>query len=152
MAEEAAAALMPGECLVLENLRFHHEEEKGDPGFARALAKLADVYVNDAFGTAHRDHASVTGVSRHLPSAVGLLMSKELSAFAALDESARPFVAILGGAKVSDKLPVMENLLPRLDVLIIGTEASAKNLSSEDYNANEIKARLQKASVMRGLG
>ena len=121
VAEEASDALISGECLVLENLRFHHEEEKGDDGFARALAKLGEVYVNDAFGSAHRDHASVTGVPRHLPSAMGLSMREELRAFArVLDEPERPSVGILGGAKVSDKLPVIENLLPRLDVLIIG--------------------------------
>ncbi len=120
LAEAAAAALKSGECLVLENLRFHPEEEKADPHFASALSRLADVYVNDAFGTAHRAHASVIGVPRILPSAVGLLMDNELRAFAALQDPVRPYIAILGGAKVSDKLPVIENLLSKLDGLIIG--------------------------------
>lgn len=120
-AEAASRALKPGECLLLENLRFHAEEEAGDPAFAKALAKLGDVYVNDAFGTAHRPHASVTGVAALLPSAAGLLLQKELESFArVLDRPERPLVAILGGAKVSDKLPVIENLLPRVDQLIVG--------------------------------
>jgi phosphoglycerate kinase len=120
-AEAAVAALGAGEVLVLENLRFHPEEEKGDPDFAAALAALGDVYVDDAFGTAHRAHASVTGVADHLPAAAGLLLQKEVDAFArVLDAPARPFVAILGGAKVSDKLPVLLNLVAKVDALIVG--------------------------------
>ncbi|MEO6596915.1 MAG: phosphoglycerate kinase, partial [Planctomycetota bacterium] len=119
--EAASKALPAGSCLVLENLRFRNAEEDGDEAFAAALAKNGDVYVNDAFGTAHRAHASVSGVCKHLPSAVGLLMQKELDAFSrVLSKPDRPFVAILGGAKVSDKLPVIENLLPKIDKLIIG--------------------------------
>ncbi len=120
VAEAAAADLKSGECLVLENLRFHPGEEQADPQFASALARLADVYVNDAFGTAHRAHASVIGVPRILPAAVGLLMDNELRAFTALADPHRPYIAILGGAKVSDKLPLIENLLSVLDGLIIG--------------------------------
>lgn len=120
VAEAAAADLKSGECLVLENLRFHPEEEQADPQFASALARLADVYANDAFGTAHRAHASVIGVPRILPAAVGLLMDNELRAFTALEDPHRPYIAILGGAKVSDKLPLIENLLRVLDGLIIG--------------------------------
>ena len=120
-AESASRALAAGECLVLENLRFHDAEENGDPAFAAALAKNGDVYVDDAFGAAHRAHASVSGVPRLLPAAMGLLMQKELDAFhKVLHTPARPFVAILGGAKVSDKLPVIENLLAKVDILIIG--------------------------------
>jgi len=120
-AEAAAKACPAGSCLLLENLRFRNAEEDGDPAFAASLAKLGDVYVNDAFGTAHRAHASVSGVAKLLPSAVGLLMQKELDSFArVLQQPARPFVAILGGAKVSDKLPVIENLLPKVDKLLIG--------------------------------
>ncbi len=120
-AEAASRALSAGECLVLENLRFHAEEEKGDAAFAAQLARNGDVYVNDAFGAAHRAHASVSGVPQLLPAAMGLLMQKELDAFGkVLSSPARPFVAILGGAKVSDKLPVIENLLPKVDTLIIG--------------------------------
>ncbi len=120
-AESASKALQPGECLVLENLRFRDAEEAGDAQFAAALAKCGDVYVNDAFGSAHRAHASVSGVAKLLPAAMGLLMQRELDAFQkVLETPSRPFVAILGGAKVSDKLPVIENLLPKVDTLIVG--------------------------------
>ena len=119
--EAASKALPKGSCLVLENLRFRDAEEAGDEAFAQALAKNGDVYVNDAFGTAHRAHASVSVICKHLPSAAGLLMQKELDAFGkVLTKPDRPFVAILGGAKVSDKLPVIENLLPKVDKLIVG--------------------------------
>jgi len=108
--------------VLLENLRFHPEEEKNDPGFAAALASLAEVYVNDAFGAAHRAHASVEGITHHLPrAAAGLLMEQELKYLGhVLESPERPFVAILGGAKVSDKLEVIENLLGRVDRLLIG--------------------------------
>jgi len=120
-AEAAAAALANGEVLLLENVRFHAEEEDNDPVFAARLARLADVYANDAFGAAHRAHASVSGVAQYLPAAAGFLMQSELDAFGrVLENPARPFVAILGGAKVSDKLPVITNLLPKVDVLIVG--------------------------------
>jgi phosphoglycerate kinase len=119
--EQAAAALKPGSVVMLENVRFHPEEEANDPTFAARLATLADVYVNDAFGTAHRAHASTEGVAKHLPGVAGLLVEKEIQFLGrALAEPARPFVAILGGAKVKDKLPVIENLIPRVDRLLIG--------------------------------
>jgi phosphoglycerate kinase len=119
--DQAAKALKPGEVLLLENLRFHPEEEKGDDAFARKLASLGDVYVNDAFGTAHRAHASVAGVPKYLTAAAGFLMQKELKYLGeALTNPARPFLAILGGAKVSDKIPVIENLLTKVDGLLIG--------------------------------
>lgn len=120
-AEAAAADLPSGACLLLENLRFHAGETEGDAEFAAALAKLGEVYVNDAFGTAHRAHASVSGVAALLPSAAGLLLERELTAFSKVLESPdRPFVAILGGAKVSDKLPVIRNLIEKVDALLIG--------------------------------
>ncbi len=120
-AEAAVSKLGAGETLVLENLRFHPEEEAGDEAFAKALAKHGDVYVDDAFGTAHRPHASVYGVAKLLPAAAGLLMEKEIEAFdKVLHDPARPMLAILGGAKVSDKLPVIMNLLDKVDALIIG--------------------------------
>jgi len=107
--------------LLLENLRFHAEEEANDPAFARRLAALADVYVNDAFGTAHRAHASTAGVAAYLPAVAGLLMEKEINFLGgALTDPKRPFVAILGGAKVSDKVKVVENLLTKVDTLLIG--------------------------------
>jgi phosphoglycerate kinase len=121
-AETAAAALRDGEVLLLENLRFHAEEEAGDDRFARALASLADIYVNDAFGAAHRAHASTSVMARHVERAVaGLLMQEELEALGRLlDSPAPPFVAILGGAKVSDKLGVIRNLLGLVDTLVVG--------------------------------
>jgi phosphoglycerate kinase len=111
-----------GAVVLLENLRFHAEEEKNDPGFARQLAELADVYINDAFGSAHRAHASTEGIVHHVKqSAAGLLMAKEIEHLSkALDRPERPFVAILGGAKVSDKLEVIENFITRVDGLLIG--------------------------------
>ncbi|MBT9155101.1 MAG: Phosphoglycerate kinase [Firmicutes bacterium] len=120
--EAKVAALKPGEIVMLENLRFHAAEEKNSPEFAEALARLADVYVNDAFGAAHRAHASVSGVPALIqPAAAGFLMSKELDFLGgALESPRRPFVAILGGKKVSDKIKVVETLLTRVDSLIIG--------------------------------
>lgn len=119
--KEMASNLTPGEILMLENLRFHAEEEANDADFSAKLASLADVYVNDAFGTAHRAHASTHGVTRHLPSCAGLLIEKELEAFAKiLHTPEHPVVAILGGAKVSDKVPVIENLIDKVDSIIIG--------------------------------
>lgn len=120
-AERAAASLEPGGLLLLENLRFDPGEEANDPDFARGLALLADVYVNDAFGAAHRAHASVVGIAERLPAAAGLLMARELEVLSRLLEGPEePFVAILGGAKVSDKLGVVRSLLDRVDALLIG--------------------------------
>jgi phosphoglycerate kinase len=120
-AESAAGALKPGDVLVLENTRFHPEEEKNDPGMARQLAALADIYVNDAFGTAHRAHASTEGVAKVLPGVAGFLMEKEIQYLGqAVDNPKRPFVAILGGAKVSDKIGVIKNLLQKADTVLIG--------------------------------
>ncbi len=120
--EAAVAAMRPGEVVMLENLRFHAAEEKNSPDFAGALASLADVYVNDAFGAAHRAHASVSGVPTLIqPAAAGFLMSKELDFLGgALQSPRRPFIAILGGAKISDKIKVIETLLTRADSLVIG--------------------------------
>jgi phosphoglycerate kinase len=119
--EDAIKRLRPGEALLLENLRFHAEEEKNDPGFAKQLASYADVYVNDAFGTAHRAHASTVGIAEHLPAYAGLLMESEIAALSKLLEKPdRPFVAIVGGAKVSGKLKVLENLLTKVNKLILG--------------------------------
>lgn len=113
--------LKEGEVLLLENVRFHPEEEKNDEKFAQALANLGEIYVNDAFGTAHRAHASTEGVARFLPSVAGLLMEKEIEYLGKVLESPRrPFIAILGGAKVSDKIGVIENLLDKVDSLLIG--------------------------------
>lgn len=116
-----ANALEDGEILLLENLRFHKEEEKNDPAFAKELASLAELYVSDAFGTVHRAHASTAGVAAYLPAVAGFLIGKELGFMGeALESPVRPFVTILGGAKVSDKIGVIENLLKKCDTLIIG--------------------------------
>ena len=120
-AERMAAALKDGEILLLENLRFHKEEEKNDPEFAKKLASLAEIYVSDAFGTVHRAHASTAGVAAYLPAVAGFLIGKELSIMGgALENPERPFVAILGGAKVADKIGVITNLLNKCDTLLIG--------------------------------
>jgi len=120
-AQAKAAALGEGEILLLENVRFHAAEEKNDPDFAKAMASLAEIYVNDAFGTAHRAHASTAGVADYLPAVCGYLIQKEIEVMGkALDDPARPFVAILGGAKVSDKIGVINNLIEKVDTLIIG--------------------------------
>ena len=120
-ADATVASLKDGEVCLLENLRFHKEEEKNDPEFAKKLASYGDLYVNDAFGTAHRAHASTEGVTHYLPSVCGYLIEKELRIMGgALENPERPFLAILGGAKVSDKIGVINNLLEKVDVLIIG--------------------------------
>lgn len=122
-AEQASSELKPGEILLLENLRFHNEEEKGDEAFAEKLSKLADAYVNDAFGTAHRAHASTAVIAKFFPSTKfsGLLMAKELQAIdRVLKSGERPVTAILGGSKVSTKITIIENILPAIDNLIIG--------------------------------
>ena len=120
-AQQKADALKDGEILLLENLRFHKEEEKNDPEFAKKLASLAEIYVSDAFGTVHRAHASTAGVAAYLPAVAGFLIGKELSIMGgALENPERPFVAILGGAKVADKIGVITNLLNKCDTLLIG--------------------------------
>lgn len=121
VAEAAAKALNPGEVLVLENTRFHPEEEKNDPAMAKKLALLADIYVNDAFGSAHRAHASTEGVAHFLPAVAGFLMEDEIKYLGqAIANPKRPFIAILGGAKISDKIGVIRNLLTKADQILIG--------------------------------
>lgn len=116
-----ANALGPGQIMLLENLRFHGEEEKNEPAFAKVLASLGEIFVNDAFGTSHRAHASTAGVADYLPSAVGFLIMKELNFLGkTISNPGRPFVAILGGAKVSDKIGVIKNLMEKVDTLLIG--------------------------------
>ena len=117
----ACAALKAGDVLLLENVRFHAEEEKNDPEFAKQLASLADFYVNDAFGTAHRAHASTAGVADYLPSAAGFLIEKEIKYLCeAIHEPKRPLVAVMGGSKVHDKIALIDNMLPKVDRLLIG--------------------------------
>jgi phosphoglycerate kinase len=120
-AETAVNVLKPGQILVLENTRFHKEEKKNEPEFAKQMASLADLYVNDAFGSAHRAHASTEGVTHYLPAAAGFLLEKEIKYLgSAVENPKKPFVAIMGGAKISDKIGVIDNLLVKADVILIG--------------------------------
>jgi len=132
--EAAVSALASGQVLLLENVRFHPEEEKNDPAFAKQLASLAELFVNDAFGTAHRAHASTEGVAHLLPAVAGFLLGKELDVLGGvLHNPARPFVSILGGAKVKDKIGVIKNLLPTVDTLIIGGGMAYTFLKAQGY-------------------
>nr|WP_295448034.1 phosphoglycerate kinase [Thermoflexus sp.] len=132
--EAMAASLQPGQVLLLENLRFHPEEEKNDPEFARQLARLGDLCVNDAFGAAHRAHASVEAIARFIPVVAGFLMEKEIRYLSqALTNPGRPFVAILGGAKISDKIGVIESLLARADRVLIGGGMANTFLKAQGY-------------------
>ena len=134
-ADEAVANIQDGEVVLLENLRFHKEETKNDPEFAKKLASYADIFVNDAFGTAHRAHASTEGVTHYLPSVAGFLIKKELEFMGgALENPQRPFVAILGGAKIADKIPVIENLFNKVDCLIIGGGMANTFLAAQGYH------------------
>ncbi len=137
-AKEKAMALQDGQILLLENLRFHKEEEKNDPEFAKELASLAEIYVSDAFGTVHRAHASTAGVAAYLPAVAGFLIGKELSIMGqALENPQRPFVAILGGAKVADKIGVIKNLLQKCDSLIIGGGMAYTFFAAKGYGIGD---------------
>jgi phosphoglycerate kinase len=150
--EAQAKALQPGQVLLLENLRFHKEEEKNDPDFARQLAVLGEVYVNDAFGTAHRAHASTEGVTRYLPGVAGFLMEKEINFLgSALENPRRPFVAIIGGAKVSDKIAVLERLISMVDALLIGGGMANTFLKAEGYEIGDSLFEEGKLDVARDL-
>jgi len=132
--EAAVKAMAPGQVVLLENLRFHAAEEKNGADFAKALAGLAEVYVNDAFGTAHRAHASTAGIADYLPAAAGFLLEKEIAFLGgAVQSPKRPFVAILGGAKISDKIGVIENLLTKADALLIGGGMANTFLKAKGY-------------------
>ena len=135
VADEAAAALQPGEVLVLENTRFHAGEKKNDPEMAKALASLAELYVDDAFGSSHRAHASTAGVADYLPAAAGFLLEKEIQYLGnTIADPKRPFVAILGGAKVSDKIGVIENLLDKADSILIGGGMANTFFKAQGYD------------------
>jgi phosphoglycerate kinase len=137
-AEAAAESLKPGQVLLLENTRFDPREEANDQEMSQELAKLGDVYVNDAFGSAHRAHASTEGVARYLPAVAGFLMEAELAAlYGALENPIRPFVTVIGGAKISDKIGVIENLLGRVDALLIGGGMANTFLAAQGYDLGE---------------
>ena len=151
-AKAKAAALQPGEILLLENLRFEKGEEKNDPEFAKELASLADVYVSDAFGTVHRAHASTAGVAAYLPAYAGLLVEKELSVMGkALENPKRPFVAILGGAKVSDKIGVIQNLLDKADTIMIGGGMAYTFLKAMGYSVGDSLLEADKVDFAREM-
>src|ERR1700737_2604495 len=150
--EAQARALQPSHVLLLENLRFHSEEEKNDPDFALQLAVLGNVYVNDAFGTAHRAHASTEGVTRHLPGVAGFLMEKENNFLgSALEHPRRPFAAIIGGAKVSDKIAVLERLIGMVDSLLIGGGMANTFLKAEGYEIGDSLFEEGKVEMARDL-
>jgi phosphoglycerate kinase len=151
-AEAAAMALQPGEVLVLENTRFDKRETKNNPEMAAELAKLGDVYVNDAFGSAHRAHASTEGVARLLPAVAGFLMEKELAFLGkALESPEHPFVAILGGAKISDKIGVISNLLTRVDVILIGGGMANTFLAAQGANMGKSLVEAESLDTAREL-
>jgi phosphoglycerate kinase len=160
-AEMAVSSLREGQVLLLENLRFHPEEEKNDPEFARQLASLADVFVNDAFGAAHRAHASTEGVTHYLPAVAGFLMEKEVRYLSALvADPPKPFAAVVGGAKVSSKIAAINNLLPKLDILVLGGGMANTFLKANGVNVQmslvedeqvEIARRILADAAERGL-
>jgi phosphoglycerate kinase len=151
-AEAAVEALGPGDVLLLENLRFHREEEANDSEFARRLAGLGDLYVNDAFGTAHRAHASTEGVTHYLPAVAGLLMERELEAFARiLEHPERPLAAIIGGAKVSSKIGVLEHLLGTVDRLLIGGGMACTFLKAQGKEVGRSLLEADKVPVANDL-
>ncbi len=151
-AEEAVSRMKESDVLMLENLRFHAEEEKNDSAFAKSLAKLADVYVNDAFGTAHRAHASTAGVAQYLPAVAGFLMEKEIDFLGkALAGAAHPFAAVIGGAKVSDKLALLDNIMGKVDYLLIGGGMCCTFLKANNIGVGKSQVEEDKLSLARGL-
>jgi len=151
-AKAKAAALKDGQAMLLENVRFDAREEKNDPEFSKELASLAELYVNDAFGTAHRAHASTAGVASYLPAVCGYLIQKEIGIMGkALSDPARPFVAILGGAKVADKLKVIDNLLTKVDTLIIGGGMAYTFLAAKGYQIGTSLFDAEKVDYCRDM-
>lgn len=151
-AKSIAASLNDGEVELIENVRFHKEEEKNDPEFSKQLASLAEIYVNDAFGTAHRAHASTAGVADYLPAVCGYLIQKEITVMGgALENPKRPFVAILGGAKVSDKIGVITNLLDKVDTLIIGGGMAYTFMKALGYSTGTSICELDKVELAKDI-
>jgi phosphoglycerate kinase len=150
--EALAKSLQPGQVLLLENLRFHKEEEKNNPDFARQLAILGEVYVNDAFGTAHRAHASTEGITHYLPGVAAFLMEKEINFLgSAIENPQRPFVAIIGGAKVSDKIAVLDRLISMVDAMLIGGGMANTFLKAEGFEIGDSLFEERKLDVARDL-
>jgi phosphoglycerate kinase len=150
--QEAVRQAKPGDVLMLENTRFHAEETDNEASFARELASLAELYVNDAFGSAHRAHASTEGVAHHLPAVAGFLMEKELEFLGrALSSPERPFIAILGGAKISDKIGVIENLLDKVDAILIGGGMANTFLRADGYDVAESLVEEESVDTAREL-
>jgi phosphoglycerate kinase len=150
--EQVAAALKPGDVLLLENTRFHKGEEKNDPAMAEQLARLGDLFVNDAFGSAHRAHASTEGITHYLPSVAGLLMEKEIEFLGnAVQNPKRPYVAIIGGAKISDKIGVIRNLLGLVDWLLIGGGMANTFLAAKGYQMGDSLVEPDSLDVAREL-
>ncbi|MEW6698386.1 MAG: phosphoglycerate kinase [Bacillota bacterium] len=149
---QAIAAMQGGDVLLLENVRFHGEETKNDEKYARQLAELADIFVNDAFGAAHRAHASTAGIAEHLPAVAGFLMEKELENLGkAVTNPERPFVAIIGGAKVSDKIGVIENLLAKVDTLIIGGGMANTFIKAQGHQVGKSLVEPDKVELAKEL-
>ncbi len=137
-AEKSVASLSSGEVLLLENLRFHSDEERGSDSFAQALARLGDVFVNDAFGTSHRAHASIAGIAHYLPAVAGLLLEKEIKNLGSiLENPIHPFASLLGGAKVSDKVAMLENIMDKVDFMLIGGGMAATFLKAKSYEVGQ---------------
>ncbi|MBA7502896.1 Phosphoglycerate kinase [subsurface metagenome] len=150
--ENKVKVLKEGDILFLENVRFHPEEEANDPHFAQELARLADIYVNDAFGTAHRAHASTVGVAKYLPAVAGFLMETELEAMGnLLSAPAHPFACVIGGAKVSDKMGLVQNMLKKLDILLIGGGMVATFLKAQGYEVGHSLVERDKLSLAKEL-
>ncbi len=150
--EKAVFAMHEGDIIMLENLRFHPEEEANDPDFARSLAKLGEVYVNDAFGASHRAHSSITGIADYLPAVAGFLMEKELNYIGyLLDNPGHPFVVVMGGAKVSDKIGVIENILDKVETLLIGGGMAANFLKAQGLNVGASNVEAEKLGYCREM-
>jgi phosphoglycerate kinase len=150
--QERVNLMQDGDVLLLENVRFHKGEEKNDPELAREFARLADIFVNDAFGAAHRAHASTAGIAEHLPAVAGFLMEKEIDVMGkALEDPNRPFTAIIGGAKVSDKISVLENLLGKVDQLIIGGGMANTFLKAQGYDMGSSLVEEDKVELAKEL-
>jgi len=150
--EKAVERLNAGDVLLLENLRFHSEEERDSNAFAQALSRLADIYVNDAFGVSHRAHASIVGITRYLPAVAGFLVEKELTMLGGiLENPAHPFAELIGGAKVSDKIGLLENTMSKVDCLLIGGSMAATFLKAESYEIGVSLVELDKLDTAAAL-